>query len=133
MDGPLFTVLNFSSESVISFNYGCGTSISLMLLLLRRRLKPKIFHYLKKATPCVITRIICGPSANEIWHMDKQVVCLSIFKTKWLRIHCSSMHCKWIVKNKYQTYSGLILKGLDNAQFGNVVSFDTTFGTNKER
>ena len=39
-------------------------------------------------------------SAKERWHMDKQVVCLSIFETRLLRIHRSIMHCKWTVKNK---------------------------------
>lgn len=52
------------------------------------------------AIPSVITRIICGRSANEKWHMAKQVACLSIFKTRLLKTHHSNMHCKWIVKNK---------------------------------
>jgi zinc finger SWIM domain-containing protein 3 len=43
------------------------------------------------------------------------------------------MHCRWTGKNRLQTYIWVDVKMLTNyAYFGDVVSFDTTFGTNKE-
>jgi hypothetical protein len=55
---------------------------------------------LNLATPFVIARTTSGPSGNERWDMGKLALCLSIFKTKLLKINHSNMHFKWILMKK---------------------------------
>jgi zinc finger SWIM domain-containing protein 3 len=65
--------------------------------------------------------------------MVKQEACLCIFRKKIPKTHHFNMHCRWTGKNRLQTYIWVDVKMLTNyAYFGDVVSFDTTFGTNKE-
>ncbi|WVZ83756.1 hypothetical protein U9M48_030861 [Paspalum notatum var. saurae] len=96
-------------------------------------IRPKSAHglvaHITSVTHYVTTRIICEANANGKWHMEKREACLYKIVENPSFQYALQLDRKEQIANIFWVDVKMLT---DYAYFGDVVSFDTTFGTNKE-